>query len=272
MDAAMGDIKSAANYPIHSVSRALSLLLRLRDQPTLSVSEASEYLAVSRSTAHRSLAMLVQHDFVRQDSRTKLYEAGPALLQIGLAAVSRLDIRAVAQPYLHRLAQLTRETAHLVMLSERDVLFLDGVESDRAVRNGLRIGFMVPAHTTAAGKSILASLPSKRLRALYPDDQLDGLTDKSLRTFEDLEAALTKVRELGYATSDEESEDGLRAVAASIADKASVLRVLPALTVGGPKDRFTPQRMAELGSIVAHHASQLRDELVLGERHEREAN
>jgi IclR family acetate operon transcriptional repressor len=268
----MTDSRSVPNYPIQSVSRTLSLLLRLRDQPTLSVSEASEFLGVSRSTAHRSLAMLVQHDFVRQDSRTKLYEAGPALLQIGLAAVSRLDIRSVAQPYLHKLAEVTRETAHLVVLSGRNVLFLDGVESDRAVRSGLRIGVMVPAHTTAAGKSILASLSSRRLHALYPDDELEGLTGKSLRTFEDLEKTLARVREVGYATNLEESEDGLHAVAASVTDGSSILRMMPALTVGGPKDRLTSQGVEELGSVLVQYASMLRDELIHGESRETRAD
>jgi IclR family transcriptional regulator, acetate operon repressor len=262
----MAETKATPNYPIQSVSRTLSLLLRLRDQPTLSVSEASDYLGVSRSTAHRSLAMLVQHDFVRQDSRTKLYEAGPALLQVGLAAVSRLDIRSVAQPYMHALAEKTHETVHLVMLSERDVLFLDGVESDHAVRNGLRIGAMVPAHTTAAGKCILAALPPQRLRALYPDDELETLTGKTINTFEQLEKELAVVRERGYATNDEESEEGLRAVAASVADEKTVLRVMPALTVGGPRDRMTPERIEEVGGIVVKYASMLRDELILGEQ------
>lgn len=260
----MTDNKSVPTYPIQSVSRALALLLRFREHPTLSVLEASEFLSVSRSTAHRSLAMLVQHDFVRQDSRTKLYEAGPALLQIGLAAVSRLDIRAVARPYLHTLAEATGETVHLVMLTGRDVLFVDGVESHRAVRYGLRIGVVAPAHATAAGKSILASLSKQRLRALYPDDRLDVMTDNSLRTFEDLEHALATIREVGYATNYEESEEGLRAVAASVTDGASVLRVLPAFTVAGPKDRLTPQRMDELGGVVAKHAAMLRDELLHG--------
>jgi DNA-binding IclR family transcriptional regulator len=267
----MTDSRAVANYPIQSVSRALSLLLLLRDQPTLSVSEASEFLGVSRSTAHRSLAMLMQHHFVRQDTRTKLYETGPALLQIGLAAVSRLDIRTVAQPYLYDLAERTRETAHLVMLTGRDVLFVDGVESDRAVRNGLRIGALVPAHTTAAGKCILAALPSQRLRALYPEERLDVLTDRSLRTFQDLDHALRRVRDRGYATNDEESEDGLRAVAASVTDGSTLLRVMPALTVGGPRDRLTPQRMEELGSIVVRYAAMLRDELIHGDRNERGA-
>jgi DNA-binding IclR family transcriptional regulator len=260
----MGNAKAVPNYPIQSVSRALSLLLRLRDQPTLSVSEASEFLGVSRSTAHRSLAMLVQHDFVRQDSRTKLYEVGPALLQIGLAAVSRLDIRTVAQPYLHTLARLTGETVHLVVLSGHNVLFLDGVESHRGVRFGLRIGELAPAHNTAGGKSILASLPARRLRALYPDDTLEVMTDNSLITFEDLEKQLAQVREVGYATNYEESEEGLRAVAASVTDGSAVLRTLPALTVAGPRDRLTPERIEELGELVVKHAAMLRDELLHG--------
>ena len=265
----MKDAKSSVpNYPIQSVSRALSLLIRLRDYPTLSVSEASEYLDVSRSTAHRSLAMLAQHDFVRQDSRTKLYEAGPALLQIGLAAVSRLDIRTVAQPYLHKLSEVTGETVHLVMLTGRDVLFLDGVESNRAVRNGLRIGALVPAHTTAGGKSILATLPPRRLRALYPEDNLEVLTDTTLRRFEDLERALERIREVGYATNNQESEDGLCAAAASVTDGSSLLRVMPALTVAGPRDRLSPERMEELGGVVAEYAVQLRNELVLGAQDE----
>ena len=253
-----------ANYPIQSVARALSLLQRLRDHPTLSVSEAGEYLGVSRSTAHRLLAMLQQHDFVRQDSRTKLYDAGPALLQIGLAAVSRLDIRTIAQPYLHRLAEVTGETVHLVVLTGRDVMFLDGVESSRGVRSGLRIGVVVPAHTTASGKSILASLSPKRLRALYPEEQLPTINDKSLSTFTELERSLPGIRERGYAINDEESEEGLRAVAASVADESGILRTLPALTVAGPKDRFPLSRLAETGCIVKEYASRLSQELLKG--------
>jgi DNA-binding IclR family transcriptional regulator len=209
--------------------------------------------------------MLAQHDFVRQDPRTKLYEAGPALLQIGLAAVSRLDIRSVAQPYLHQLTELTGETVHLVMLTGSDVLFLDGVESNRAVRNGLRIGAMVPAHTTAGGKSILATLKPRRLRALYPEDTLPVLTDTSIGSFAELEKALEEIREVGYATNNQESEDGLCAVAASVTDGESLLRVLPALTVAGPRDRMSsPERLAEIGALVSDHAIKLRDELVRG--------
>jgi IclR family transcriptional regulator, acetate operon repressor len=267
----MVDASGAPNYPIQSVSRALTLLEFLRDHATLSVSEASEHLGVSRSTAHRSLAMLIQHGFVRQDPRTKMYEAGPALLQIGLAAVSRLDIRTTAQPYLAKLAELTRETVHLVILYGRDVLFLDGVESTRAVRFGLRIGLLAPAHNTAGGKSILSVLSSRQLRALYPEDRLEPMTDNSLPTFNDLERDLTHVRDVGYATNFEESEDGLRAVGASIADGSNLLRVLPAFTVAGPKDRFTSERMEELGSIVIRQAAMLRKELMQGEQGERGA-
>jgi DNA-binding IclR family transcriptional regulator len=268
----MADTQGLPNYPIQSVSRALTLLELLRDRETLSVSEASEYLGVSRSTAHRSLAMLMQHGFVRQDQRTKLYEAGPALLQIGLAAVSRLDIRATAQPYLHKLAEMTQETVHLVILYGRDVLFVDGIESTRAVRFGLRIGLLAPAHATAGGKSILSVLSKRELRALYPDDQIEAMTDNTLRTFDDLERALEHVREVGYATNFEESEDGLRAVGATIADVTNLLRVLPAFTVAGPKDRLTPERVEALGSILSHQATLLRKELMHGESSERGAS
>lgn len=250
--------------PLHSVSRTLTLLLRFRDHPAVTVSEASDYLSVSPSTAHRTLAMLVQHDFVRQDKRTKLYEAGPALLQVGLAAVANLDVRTVARPYVKELATLTGETVHLVMLHNTDVLFLDGMESNKAVRSGLRIGVLAPAHTTAGGKAILASLPQDYIKSLYPNSSLKERTTKSLTTFEQLESDLKEVRRRGWAMNDEESEDGLRAVAASVTRGVPLARVHVALTVAGPKDRLDPVRMTEIGGMVMRQAVALHDQLASG--------
>ena len=54
-------------YPIASVNNALRLLLLFRGQPRVRLSEASEHLGVAHSTAHRLLAMLAYHGFVRQE-------------------------------------------------------------------------------------------------------------------------------------------------------------------------------------------------------------
>ena len=76
-------------YPIASVDHALRLLMLFRDRPRVRLSEASEYLGVAHSTAHRLMAMLAYHGFVRQEPGSRAYLAGPALVEIGLAAGAR---------------------------------------------------------------------------------------------------------------------------------------------------------------------------------------
>ena len=93
----------APAYPISSVDNALRLLLLFREQETVRLTEACEYLNVAHSTAHRLLAMLIHHGFVRQDPRSRAYRPGPMLVEIGLAVVQKMDIRSQVRPLLQRL-------------------------------------------------------------------------------------------------------------------------------------------------------------------------
>src|SRR5262249_34046076 len=87
-----------------------------REQARVRLSDASEHLGVAHSTAHRLLAMLTYHGFVRQEQDSRAYGARPALVEIGLAAVRQLDIRLLARPVLEDLAATFAETAHLPTL------------------------------------------------------------------------------------------------------------------------------------------------------------
>ena len=156
-------------YPIASVNNALRLLLLFRSQPRVRLSEASEHLGVAHSTAHRLLAMLAYHGFVRQEQDSRAYITGPALVEIGLAAVSQLDIRRHARPALERLAGTLGETVHLAVLEGGNVRYLDAVESSRALRVASRTGSVLAASCTASGKALLAALPEAEVSAMFAD-------------------------------------------------------------------------------------------------------
>src|SRR5215472_9746005 len=100
-------------YPIASVDRALRLLLLVGRRSSLRLSEASEALGVAPSTAHRLLAMLAFHGFVRPAGDRGGYVAGPALAEVARGAVREADLRRLARPLLRDLAAGTGETAHL---------------------------------------------------------------------------------------------------------------------------------------------------------------
>jgi IclR family acetate operon transcriptional repressor len=242
-------------YPIASVDNALRLLLLFRDRQVVRLTEASKALGVAQSTAHRLLAMLQLHEFVRQDPDTRAYVAGSALLDVGLAAVRDLDAAWRIRPYLQVLSAEVEETAHLCVLRGTNVVFVDSVESTRPVRTGSRVGVSLPAHCTSAGKVLLAGMPPEALALLYPDRRLVGLTRRSLTRLADLEHELGVVRERGWAANVGESESDIAGVAVAIATPTMGPRA--ALAVSAPLERLPQERMEHVAAVASRVAAGL---------------
>jgi DNA-binding IclR family transcriptional regulator len=225
------------NYPepgrLSSVDNALRLLQLLGERKALRVAEAAETLGVARSTAHRLLNALRGHGFALQDRPNGVYRPGPALNEIGLAAIGGIDIRRVARPVMEDLREATQETTSLSLLEGRDVRFIDCVESPRAVRVGGRTGVVLPANCTAGGKAILAALPTAELNRRYAGQELPARTSSSVADWSGLLEELAEIRRTGYALNMEEGESGICAVGAALRDLtgaplASIAIVVPA--------------------------------------------
>jgi DNA-binding IclR family transcriptional regulator len=242
-------------YPIESVDKALGLLLLLRERRALTVSEASRELGVAASTAHRLLAMLQYRGFVAQDPATRAYTLGPVLAELGLAAVRGMDIRAQARPIMERLVSEVGETVHLGVLRGTEVLFLESVESARALRVADRTGMTLPAHASAVGKALLAGVPVEQLRVLYPDDRLPAYRPNTITERDELERVQASVRERGYATNADESEAGVSGVAAPVRDSSG--RARAALTVSAPTSRLSEEQVATIAPATIRAANEI---------------
>jgi DNA-binding IclR family transcriptional regulator len=150
-----------------------------------------------------------------------------------------MDVRTIARPVMERLGGDLGETIHLATLDHNEVIFLDSVESRFIVRVGSRVGMRLPAHLTALGKVLLASLPSDRLLELYPEERLPGGARTSLVNRKALFKALKKIAHDGYAVSVGEIEGDVAAVAAPI--RAPSGHVTAAMAVAVPVSRFSEQ-------------------------------
>jgi DNA-binding IclR family transcriptional regulator len=225
------------NPPSTSVDNALLLLELIGQRQALRVAEAADLLGVARSTAHRLLTALRRRGFVMQDRPNGAYRPGPALVEIGLAAVSRIDIRRVARPVLEEVRELTQETVSLAVLEGTTIRFVDCAEGPRSVRVGNRTGVVRPAHASAVGKAILAGLSDAEVLRRYPDEQLPAATtDAALTGRAALLLELAAIRTQGYALNWEESADGVCAVAVALRD--TVGQPLAGLGVAAPSSRM----------------------------------
>jgi IclR family acetate operon transcriptional repressor len=249
------------NYPISSVDNALRLLRLMGSRKSVRIADASREIGVARSTAHRLMQMLQHHGFIRQDPESKAYVAGPELVRIGLAVVRDLDVRAVARPLMEQLVGELGETVHLSERHGRDVVFLDAVESPKALRVGARTGMTLPAHCTAAGKVLLADLTREELRELYPDQRLPALTDRSVVTRKQLEQDIADVRTQGYAPNFGGSESDVHAIAAPIRDSRGNMRA--ALSVSVPPSRLKPADVPRFAAAVVDASGRIGEMLPL---------
>lgn len=246
-------LRPAPSYPIGSVDNALKLLARFGTHREIRMTDAAQYLGVAGSTAHRLLAMLEYHGFVVQDPVSRLYAAGPALIDLGLSVAGSLN--SYARPVMIELSRTAGETVNLSVLRGQDSFFLDSVESDQVLRISSRAGLALPAHCTSGGKAMLACLTAGEFRQLYPRDRLQRLTDASIRTRSELETELEAVRLRGYGTNFGESEKDLSAVGATILDQAG--RVRGAVALAAPMVRLGPTEVDSVAPQVMRAAKEI---------------
>lgn len=249
----------APQYPIESVDKALKLLLLLGEQPEIRLTEATRYLGVASSTAHRLLAMLAYRGFVRQDPVSKAYLPGPALTSVAFAIFGRIDIPGTVTPVMRALSERLRETVHVGMLDGAAVRFVAAVEGPTAVRVASRLGLAMPAHCTSTGKAMLAQLPLAELRQLLPDERLEIITERSIASRAKLEAELSRIREQGYAINREESEEGVASVAVSIPTQAPGLRL--AINAAAPQHRLSRSQYTAVAAALTEAAKEIGDQL-----------
>jgi len=219
-----------------SVDNALKILVLLSEHRSLRVMDVADHLGVARSTAHRLLTALLRREFVVKDA-DRVYRPGPAFIRAGVRAEGIPALREAAHPHLQALAARSGETCHLVVLEGNGARFVDGVGSTQTLRVGSRVGMLLPAHTSAAGKALLAEKSAEDVFALYPLG-LPGAhpgapTEPGKRLALRRELAATRRR--GYATNFNETEQGVTAVAVVLRDAEG--RAVASIAVVAPTAR-----------------------------------
>jgi len=244
---------------LSSVDNALRVLELLSDRPTLRVIEVADHLGVARSTAHRILAALLARGFVVQDAH-KIYRPGPAIERFRQGRlIGPRPTKHLVHPHLERLAVVVGETCHVAVLEGNGTRFVDSVESFHALRVGTRVGMLLPAHKTAIGIALLAELPLRSLRAMYPRG-LTGDAREAKQTLQTLERKIRTARRLGYASNMGESDAGISAVGICLRDPYG--RAFAGIAVAIPTPRFDRHSVPDLVKALTDTAEAVKAEMI----------
>lgn len=223
---------------IERVSKILDLVAH--SSQGISVGNLSDSLQLPKGTVHRLLLSLAYCGYITQDTKTKKYLLGLKLLELGNLIINQLDLRKLAEPLLKDLVESTKETVHMVIVDNNEVVYIDKIETEQST-GGLKMSSMVgsrnPAHCSAVGKVLLSYFSDEEIDNLV---QEKGLTRKTSHTIIDplqLKEQLPIIRSQGYAIDDEENEIGIRCVAAPIFNDKG--KAVSAISLSGPAFRVT---------------------------------
>src|SRR5215210_1757084 len=223
--------EGARDSGVTVLDRAMAVLTAV-ENGARSFTDVVTATGLSRTTAHRLLRSLVDHELVAV--RDVGYGLGPRLLRFADGALQQAPLRDVAHPFLERLAAATGESAQLYVRSGTERVCIDAVESDRELRTIVSVGATLPLTAGSAGKVFLA------FDDLGP--AADRLIDEASASTPatplgaDLRRQLVLIRRRGWASSAGERQAGVGSVSAPVFGPAGEL--LAAISVSGPQARL----------------------------------
>ena len=213
-----------------AIERAAQLLVRVVEAPQPpSIGELSARAGLPKSTTSRLVGALERQGLVQRLGARGRLRPGPVLLRYASRDASQA-LAALAQPSLRRLADESGETINLAVPGPDGVEHLAQEDTAHFVGVTDWVGRRVPFELAANGKCFLA----------FGGGEVE-------------EGDL--IRSRGYATSIDELEVGLSALAAPVlgADGAAV----SALSISGPTARLTAERIDELAPLLKDEAATL---------------
>lgn len=233
---------------IQSLDKGLYLLevVEQANRP-ITLGELWAKLHWDKATIHRLLATLERRGYLLRDQETKQYSLGLKIYGLYNALRRNLDIQRITRPYLLSLAETTGESAHLAVVVERYVVFIDRYSSSEILSVNTQIGAREPLYCTALGKAYLAFQEENTLEQLYPVE-LEAYTQRTITTISKLKKHLDLVRQSGYAVDDEEYIDGIRCISAPILNEFKA--PIAMIGISGPKYRLPDRAVEEHGQAI----------------------
>jgi IclR family transcriptional regulator, pca regulon regulatory protein len=186
------------------------------DHSEMRLSDVAAATGLTRAAARRFLLTLVELGYVRlEDGRFSLR---PRVLDLGYAYLSGLSFAEIAEPHMEGLVRRLNESSSISVLDDTDIVYVVRVPTRRIMTITLAVGTRLPAYATSMGRVLLAQLDADDLEERLARIKPRKLTPHTITGKRALRAELAAVREQGYATVDQELEEGLRSAAVPIRD------------------------------------------------------
>lgn len=256
------------DYTIAVVSDTIRVLETFLDgRSELGLAEVTRASGLSKNKAFRILSTLERHRLVERHDGAS-YQLGVRLLEFGQRVQDQLDLLKASRTVLDRLVEETQESIFLGVIDGREALCVDMRESPHSVRLFARVGRRAPLYAGGVPKVLLAFLPDEERRTFLRDVHPEPITPYTITDRPKLERLLQDIRTRGYLVTSDDLDVGAHSIAAPIRDHQG--RVVAAISVAGPSNRFTAERIERYVELIIEGTQEISGRLGHGRSHPRQ--
>lgn len=235
-----------------TADKALDILLLFSlERPVWTMQEIADHFDMPRTTTYRYIASLKARALLVED-QSGSWHLGPVLFPLARAAKASYSILSVAAPFLQQLNDAFGEAVTLYERRGFESIALERLETHHRVKLLYSRGNMLPWPGAASAKVLLAFAPASVQDELFAQMTPTKYTPQTIASVKELKLALRKIVQDGYAYSDQERDEGIRAIAAPIFERAEAPYCV---TTSGPSFRMTDDKLPKMIKAVRETAT-----------------
>jgi IclR family acetate operon transcriptional repressor len=251
----------AAAAPLENlvtVSRTMAIFELLAGQTKgMTLSDIARHLDVNKSIAFRILSSLEQANYLFRSINTQRYLLTYKVSRIGLNVLVANRFMEQVQPRLRELADASGELVLLAAVGANGPQWILAARGDAGRR--LQVDPMIRSslHSTATGKAWLSTLSDREVEFRI-GRKLPAATGNTVRTLAALKRQLAAIRAQGYSVSDQENEEGIKAISVPIRTDAAQAPV-GFVSITAPVSRNTAHDFDRFRRLLLAAAANLGD-------------
>jgi len=224
--------------------------------------EISEELGLPPSTCCRILSSLCTYNFVYKRPTDSKYFLGFAHLRFAQSILATNNEAALCRPFLDDLYEELSETVFYAKYNGSYCVVID-VRGSINTRIAVGLGELMPLHSSAAGKAVLAFIPDYERQKLYQRIRFDRYTDNTTVDVDELERQLGEIQIHHISYNHSEYHEGVNAVATPVFNRYGM--VVGSLAIVGTSASLNDEKMKAKGQKLLAAAKEISKQLILGQ-------
>lgn len=241
-----------------SVDKALRALLTLADAGPagMSLNELAAALNINKSSLHVTLSALKFRGFISQHSNTGFYGLGSSIHTLHQSYINNLDIIGILRPAVRQLSVTLNEVCHISILDDKEILYLERIESRKPIQAGTSVGMRIPATNTAMGRIMLAHRYSacNEFVAKFGENYSQPCVNAP-ESIKGVWRRVCEARQVGYGLDMEENVPGVVAISIAVLDHTGPVAAVSVATLASEITQegllaYEPMLREALSSVV----------------------